>query len=185
MRRFVTEIVLSAFAAVVLAGVSFTPIANAQVHGDGQIVSNERIGPFRLGAPAADLIAVLGQPDETRFYEHEGMLVWHDGVGTGSTHTVLFASVRGPRMEVFHLALGGAGHGYTTPEGVTVGMSELDVQLRLGAPRERVRDPVEGFWWNFYPGMLLYTTGERGVTYIQICQRRYQHSGYGRGRWCY
>jgi hypothetical protein len=33
--------------------------------------------------------------------------------------------------------------------------------------------------------MLLYTTGERGVTYIQICQRRYQHSGYGRGRWCY
>jgi hypothetical protein len=161
------------------------PGANAQVHGDGQIVRNERIGPFRLGSTAVDIIAVFGQPGRSWFFGDEGYLTWYDGLGTEPNNVVLFATTVGPRMEVFMLSVGPAARGYVTPEGVTVGMSELDVRLRLGNPTQRVWDDGLRMWWIFYPGMVLFTPFDGPVTQIDICERRYQHSGRGRGRWCY
>lgn len=78
------------------------------------------------------------------------------------------------------------GGAYATPEGVTIGMSEMDVRIRLGSPTHRFWDETYNYGWKlYYPGMLIIADESRGVRYIEICQpRRQRRARANQAFWC-
>lgn len=166
----------------------FAPPSSAQTQSDGLIVRNERMGGVRLGMTAGEAIAALGQPGNSGFLgSGEGYLSYYDGLGEGYTHQVLSVNTWGPRNEVFWIVLhrGALGRGYATPEGVTIGMSEMDARIRLGQPSQRIWAEDIQEWYLYYPGLVLTVPPGGGITNIMICQPRYQHRGRAGRRWCY
>ena len=189
MNRFAREVVRNGcIAAAVLLGAFMAPASSAETQSDGLIVRNERIGAARLGDTAAEVIAALGQPGSSGFLgSGEGYMDYYDRIGEGVNHQVLTVQTWGPQNEVFWLVLhrGARGRGYATPEGVTIGMSEMDVRIRLGQPSQRIFDDGAVNWWLYYPGLVLIVDPSQGVQDIMICQPRYQHRGRAGRRWCY
>jgi hypothetical protein len=181
MRNVTKLMTRTACAAVAFLGAFFAPAASAQT--DQLIVRNERIGAVRLGMTAAEVIAALGQPGETGFWRsEEGYLVYCDGPCTNSTRH-LSVWTWGTRNEVFRIFVKGGA--YATSEGVSIGMSEMDVRIRMGSPTHRVWDEDYNYGWKlYYPGLLVIVDEARGVNYIEICQPRRQRRASGRGFWC-
>lgn len=173
-------------AATALVAAFFAPASSAQTQSDGLIVPNERVGAVRLGMTPAEVIAVLGQPRDSGFIGSQGYLNYCDGECRWP-HQRIAVSTRGERNEVYSILVQPEGDEYVTVEGVRVGMSEMDVRIRLGNPRQRVRDELlnNGRWFLVYPGLMVAVRDGVGVEHIQICQPRYQlRRADGRRGWC-
>jgi hypothetical protein len=180
MRNVTKLMTRTACVAAALLAAFFAAAASAQT--DQLIVRNERIGAVNLGDTAAEVIAALGQPTETGFWRgEEGYLHYCNGA-CGNNNTRLSVWTWGSRKEVFRIFVRSGG--YATPEGVTIGMSEMDARIRLGSPSQRIWHESYSQWHLFYPGLLLVVDPSQGVSVIEICQPRRQHRPSARGNWC-
>lgn len=161
------------------------PATNALAQSDNLIVRNERVGAVSLGATPAEVFSVLGQPSESAFLgPQEGIIYYCGGSCASSNYRGLSMNTWGTRNEVFRMVVSNTD--YATAEGVRVGMSEMDVRMRLGNPSQRIwQDWAEVGEWNLhYPGLLI-AIDQSGVKRIEICQPRYQRRGRAGRLWCY
>jgi hypothetical protein len=174
----------SCAATAALIAAFFAPAASAQAQSDGMIVRNERVGAVNLGDTPAEVIAALGQPGNSTFLgTQEGLITYCVGPCDSSLFNHRL-SLNTWRNEVFRISVHTSD--YATPEGVRVGMSEMDVRIRLGDPSQRIwQDWAEAGEWNLhYPGFLI-AIDQSGVSRIEICQPRYQRRGRAGRLWCY
>jgi hypothetical protein len=166
-------------------GAFFGPAASGQTQADGLIIRNERVGPVRLGMTAGEVIVVLGQPRQSGFLtDQHGYLNYCDGECSWPRRRLVVLTW-GPRNEVFGITVQPEAREYATPEGVTIGMSEMDVRIRLGNPSQRIWDESagSGFWRLLYPGLEIVIEGG-GVVSMTICSPRYQRRGRAGQTWC-
>jgi outer membrane protein assembly factor BamE (lipoprotein component of BamABCDE complex) len=175
----------SCAATAALIAAFFAPAASAQAQSDGVIVRNERVGAVNLGDTPAEVFSVLGQPSESRFLGPQEGVIWYcGGECSSSNYRGLSLNTWGPQNEVFRISVSTGD--YATSEGVRVGISEMDVRMRLGNPSQRIwQDWAAAGEWNLhYPGLLI-AIDQTGVTRIEICQPRYQRRGRAGRLWCY
>jgi hypothetical protein len=156
------------------------PAASAQTQSDGLIVRNERIGAIRLGDTLADVVSAFGQPTTAPvFVGQHGILTWSDGPGAG-----VRVDTWGAQNEVYSISVGRGGEGYATAEGVRVGMSEVDVRIRLGNPDHRIWLEVYQVWSLNYPGLELMLTPDSQVIAITVCLPSNQRRPTANRSWC-
>lgn len=95
---------------------------------DDLIVPCQRVGLAALGMPADALLRALGKPDKSEYGDRDPTWAryWYSG---------LSVSAKGSPARVYVIGVEGAR--YRTSEGVSVGQSEYDVRMKLGAPSKR------------------------------------------------
>lgn len=103
---------------------------------DDLIVPCQRVGLAALGMSGDALLQALGRPAKAEYADRERTWAryWYTGLSVsvkGSPARVYIIGVEGPR--------------YRTREGVSVGQSEYDVRMKLGAPSKREVVPGGNF----------------------------------------
>lgn len=125
---------LIALTSVVLAGcatgggeVARTPPPDCVPANDTLIVPGCRIGPVALGLKPADLLNTLGSPNSSMIQSTKTPDLNH--IYHYDDFTVFVNTVSGLVSWVFTYS-----PSYATAEGIRVGVSELEVRVKLGAP---------------------------------------------------
>lgn len=154
--------------------------------GDGLIVPNERVGPVRLGMTSAEVVAVLGEPRSSGFFgQRLGYLSYCDGECSGPRMRMSIDTWEG---RVYRITVQPEGANYATVQGARVGMSELNLRIRMGDPAQRAykNSLNDGTFMLIYPGVMFFVKNGDGVTGIQICQPKYQQKkAHPKKGWCF
>ena len=134
---FLVAIALAACASNSTEDLSKVPPPPAVPIRDYSIVPGQRIGPISLGMTEADLYRAMGEP--TKSYSYSSSTAYQFGPNTPSVTATVYHSTR--KIHV----IGTNSRSYSTPEGISVGSSEL--AARAAYPRANWKSDEIGSWF--------------------------------------